>query len=113
MDQNDEPTVNSDDPSVIPNDSFVIPSDPSVIPRDIEGSFSNSEIGQTFPGTVTTFDEQIGLGKITLKDGREVDFHCTNIADGTRFIKANTQVSSELYFHPLGRFEAKNIIKLQ
>lgn len=73
--------------------------------------FTKSEIGQSFKGTVVSFDSHVGLGKVTLEDGREVDFHCTNIADGTRAIAVNTTVTAELYFHPQGRFELKNINK--
>jgi cold shock CspA family protein len=63
-------------------------------------------------GTVTEFDEARGLGTITAADGREVPFHCTQIADGTRTIEVAQTVRFEL-LPKLGRYEATAIEKLR
>jgi cold shock CspA family protein len=62
-------------------------------------------------GTVTAFDEQVGLGEITADgpDGATViAFQCIAIADGTRRIDVGTPVSFEL-LPKLGRYEATAI----
>ena len=71
--------------------------------------FNKDEIGQCYSGEVKSFDSYIGLGEIELEDGRILDFHCINIADGTRFIEVGSKTTFDLYFHHRGRFEAKNI----
>jgi ferredoxin len=59
-------------------------------------------------GTVTEFDDAAGYGHITAADGRNVFFHCTQIADGTRTIVVGTRVSfDELPY--LGRYQATDI----
>ena len=88
-------------------------SDPSVIPSEVEGSlYSKSEINKTFAGFVTQFDSHIGLGQIVLEDDRKLPFHCVHITDGSREIDEHQKVTFELFYHPRGRFEAKNIIKI-
>lgn len=77
-----------------------------------QSSFLESELDQMFSGTVTSFDIQIGLGVIRLQDERELPFHCTNLADGSREVSEQQKVNFELFFHPRGRFEAKNIVKI-
>ena len=59
-------------------------------------------------GTVTAFDEFVGLGQVTADDGRVVDFQCVGIADGTRRIDVGTAVTFEL-LPKLGRYEATAI----
>jgi cold shock CspA family protein len=59
-------------------------------------------------GTVTAFDEQVGLGEITADDGTIVPFQCIAIADGTRRIAVGTKVSFES-LPKLGRYEAADI----
>tara|TARA_Y100000385_G_C13086158_1_gene636443 strand:- start:734 stop:922 length:189 start_codon:yes stop_codon:yes gene_type:complete len=59
-------------------------------------------------GTVTAYDESVGLGIITSESGSEHAFHCIEIADGSRSIAVGTDVS----FAPLakfGRYEAAHI----
>jgi CspA family cold shock protein len=51
-------------------------------------------------GTVTEFDEAVGLGTITADDGTAYAFHCIEIADGTRTIEVGRRVE----FRPLPRF---------
>jgi ferredoxin len=59
-------------------------------------------------GTVTEFDDAAGYGHITDTTGRNVFFHCTQIADGTRTISVGTAVSfGEIPY--LGRYQATDI----
>ncbi len=51
-------------------------------------------------GTVADFDEARGTGTITAADGTPYEFHCIEIADGTRTIEAGRAVA----FRPLPRF---------
>ena len=44
-------------------------------------------------GTVTKFDEFIGLGEITDTKRRVWPFHCVSIADGSRTISVGAAVS--------------------
>jgi cold shock CspA family protein len=60
-------------------------------------------------GTVTTFDNNVGLGEITSDDGRIVPFHCVVIADGSRNIPVGVSVDFEL-LPKLGRYEATHIV---
>jgi cold shock protein len=60
-------------------------------------------------GTVAAFDDHKGYGTIQADDGREVFFHCTRIADGSRTIAEGTPVSFELVPGHLGRDEAAAI----
>ena len=58
-------------------------------------------------GTVTAFDEHVGLGEIT-SDGEVIAFQCIGIADGTRKIDVGAAVTFEL-LPKLGRYEATAI----
>ena len=58
-------------------------------------------------GTVTAFDEHVGLGEIT-SDGEVIAFQCIGIADGTRRIDVGAAVTFEL-LPKLGRYEATAI----
>ena len=60
-------------------------------------------------GTVTEFDEPIGLGVLTDADGAEHPFHCTAIADGSRDIAVGTEVSFRLSAGRGGRREAVDL----
>lgn len=64
--------------------------------------------GHRRTGTVTSFDEQVGLGVIAGDDGADYRFHCIEIADGTRTIDAATPVRFEL-LAKFGRWEAAAI----
>ena len=59
-------------------------------------------------GTVTAFDDHVGLGTVTAADGTEYLFHCVEIADGSRTIAVGTAVDFEL-LPKLGRYEASRI----
>jgi len=62
----------------------------------------------TLTGTVTAFDESVGLGTITSEDGSEHLFHCIEIADGSRSIAVGAAVLFDL-LAKLGRYEAAHI----
>jgi CspA family cold shock protein len=59
-------------------------------------------------GTVTAFDEAVGLGTILEEDGAEFAFHCIEIADGSRSIDVGAEVSFDV-LAKFGRREAANI----
>ena len=59
-------------------------------------------------GTVTSFDQSVGLGVITGVDGVDHRFHCIEIADGSRSIEIGVQVDFDL-LAKFGRWEAANI----
>ena len=60
-------------------------------------------------GTVTEFDATRGWGAVTGEDGRRAEFHCTQIADGSRSIVVGTAVRYRLAPGHLGRWEAASI----
>lgn len=62
-------------------------------------------------GTVTEFDDPKGWGTVTADDGRELFFHCSRIADGTRFIEVGTAVTFEVRPGNRGRWEATGIVR--
>ena len=59
-------------------------------------------------GTVTAFDEAVGLGTITADDGTTHEFHCIEIGDGSRSIEVGATVSFDV-LAKLGRYEAASI----
>jgi cold shock CspA family protein len=63
-------------------------------------------------GTVTTFDEQRGLGAVTA-DGREYPFHTTQIADGSRSVRVGQAVTFEVVPGRRGDWEAARIEKTE
>ncbi|MDQ1374471.1 MAG: cold shock protein [Actinomycetota bacterium] len=61
-------------------------------------------------GVVADFDEKKGYGTMRADDdGRELFFHCTQIADGTRTITVGTHVTFDVVAGHLGRWEATAI----
>ncbi|MDQ1429521.1 MAG: cold shock protein [Actinomycetota bacterium] len=60
-------------------------------------------------GTVSSFDDDAGLGTITADDGTTFAFHCTAIADGTRTIAVNTAVDFQPRPAGHGTYEASEI----
>jgi cold shock CspA family protein len=60
-------------------------------------------------GTVSTFDDRVGLGSVGTADGAEHPFHCTAILDGTRTIAEGTPVAFELSPRAGGRWEATRL----
>jgi len=61
-------------------------------------------------GVVSEFDEDRGLGAVRDEVGRELPFHCTAIADGTRSIAPGTPVSFLTAPGHLGRMEARGLV---
>lgn len=62
-------------------------------------------------GSVTSFDDHVGLGVVTGADGIGHPFHCTAIADGSRAIPVGTPVSFRLVAARAGRFEARDLLE--
>ena len=60
-------------------------------------------------GTVASFDEHEGLGTVRAEDGRELPFHCTAIADGSRTIEPRTPVAFTVRPGRSGRWEAMGL----
>jgi len=60
-------------------------------------------------GTVVEYDDQRGLGEVRSDDGRQLAFHCTSIADGSRTIDAGTTVWFKVVAGQLGRWEAAEV----
>ena len=60
-------------------------------------------------GTVAEFDEQRGTGTVEDGEGRQLFFHCTAIADGSRTIAAGARVTYVVVPGGLGRWEAADL----
>jgi len=60
-------------------------------------------------GSVATFDEARGYGLVRAEDGRELFFHCTQIADGSRTIAVGVLVEFDVVPGHLGRYEAAGL----
>ncbi len=63
-------------------------------------------------GTVAEFEDDKGFGTVRAEDGRELFFHCTQIADGTRTIAVGVDVEFEVVPGHNGRWEAANVAQL-
>ena len=59
-------------------------------------------------GTVTAFDEYVGLGEVRSDEGDVYLFHCAEIADGSRTIEVGAPVEFDLMLK-LGKFEASRL----
>jgi cold shock CspA family protein len=62
-------------------------------------------------GVVATFDEHVGLGAIALDDGREVAFHATQLADGSRRVEVGVRVTARVVRWHRGELEATMVTK--
>lgn len=60
-------------------------------------------------GRVSEFDAARGWGAIEADDGTRFEFHCTQIADGTRTIPVGASVRFRVRPGQLGRWEAAAI----
>jgi cold shock CspA family protein len=60
-------------------------------------------------GEVAAFDGERGYGTVRTADGRELFFHCTAIADGSRTIAPGTPVTFHVVPGHRGRYEAAGI----
>jgi cold shock CspA family protein len=59
------------------------------------------------PGTVVSFDAEVGLGVVEASGGRErYRFHCTQIAGGGRRVEAGTSVRFDVRPGRKGAWEA-------
>ena len=63
-------------------------------------------------GTVADFDEHKGLGAVRSDDGRELPFHCTSIADGSRTVTVGARVTFSVVAGHLGRREAADLAEV-
>jgi cold shock CspA family protein len=63
----------------------------------------------TAAGTVVGFDEHRGYGTVRATDGRELFFHCTAIANGTRTIPVGAEVVFAVVPGHHGRWEAADV----
>ena len=61
-------------------------------------------------GTVVEFDAAVGLGEIERNDGQRFQFHCIELADGTRTIELSTAVTFGLLCK-LGSYEASTVTR--
>lgn len=61
-------------------------------------------------GTVVAFDAVVGLGEVERNDGQRFQFHCIELADGTRTIDVSTEVTFGLLCK-LGRYEANAVTR--
>jgi CspA family cold shock protein len=57
-------------------------------------------------GAVVAFDADKGYGTVRADDGRDLFFHCTAIADGTRTIDVGASVEFDVVAGRLGQWEA-------
>ena len=60
-------------------------------------------------GTVVVFEEARGTGMVRAEDGRELFFHCTAIADGSRRIAVGERVAFHVVAGHMGRWEATDL----
>jgi CspA family cold shock protein len=60
-------------------------------------------------GVVLEFDFHRGFGTVRGEDGRELFFHCTRIADGTRDIPVGSEVSFSVVPGHHGKWEAADV----
>lgn len=61
-------------------------------------------------GRVVSFDAVVGLGEVERHDGQRFQFHCIELADGTRAIDVSTAVTFGLLCK-LGRYEASSVTR--
>ena len=59
-------------------------------------------------GVVVAFDESKGYGTVRVDDpdGRELFFHCTQIADGSRHVDTGVRVTFDVVAGHRGQWEA-------
>ncbi len=69
-----------------------------------------AHVDAVFPGTVVSFDDAVGLGEVQRADGVRFEFHCIEVADGTRTIQPGAAVTFGL-LAKLGRYEAARVTR--
>lgn len=62
-------------------------------------------------GTVADYDEHAGFGTVRAEDGRELFFHCTQLADGSRTVEVGAIVRFEIVPGRQGNWEAARVEK--
>ena len=60
-------------------------------------------------GEVVTFEQHVGLGTVEAEAGERYEFHCTQIAGGTRTIEVGTPVRFRIVSRYKGRLEAYEV----
>ena len=70
-----------------------------------------AHVDGVFAGTVVAFDAAVGLGQVQGADGVRFEFHCIELADGTRTIEPGTAVTFGL-LAKLGCYEAARITRV-
>lgn len=60
-------------------------------------------------GVVLEFDQDVGLGTVADGRGERFDFHCTQIADGSRTIAVGANVRFEVVPGRRGSWEAARL----
>jgi cold shock CspA family protein len=60
-------------------------------------------------GTVAEFDAHRGYGTVRTPAGRELFFHCTSIADGSRQVPVGAAVAFSVVAGHVGRWEAADV----
>ena len=66
-------------------------------------------VGARRLGTVAGFDAHRGWGTVRADDGRELFFHCTRIAGGSRVIDPGAPVTFSVVPGHRGRWEADDV----
>ena len=60
-------------------------------------------------GTVDSFDDHVGAGRVRADGGELIFFHCTRIADGSRTIPVGAMVTFTVAPIGLGTWEAVDV----
>ena len=66
---------------------------------------------QVLTGRVVAFDEAKGHGEVESEDGRQLFFHCTAIADGSRAVVVGAEVAFTVAPGHRGRWEATGLVR--
>jgi cold shock CspA family protein len=64
-------------------------------------------------GTIVSFDDHAGHGRVRGDDGEELFFHCTAIAGGSRTIDVGAPVRFRVVPGHHGRWEADDLVARQ
>jgi cold shock CspA family protein len=62
-------------------------------------------------GSIESFDDRRGDGRLIAENGERLYFHCVDIADGTRTIDVGERVTAERAVGHLGHDEAVKVTK--
>ncbi len=82
------------------------------VPRvpNVAGALPPGRRERPLTGTVAAFDRARGLGTVVDATGRELAFHATAVADGTRSIEPGTEVLFVVVAGHGGRLEARGLV---